>query len=129
MVGGGGMAEHDDSAVVGGGGMAEHEDSAVAGGGGMNDPERIGLLSRRPRIQPSRDRHQAILEARVRVRTELHTVNGAPLTRFRQSPGARFLTGTPPLHSPGSSEVHITTRVRSPRNRSLANSSGSPERA
>jgi hypothetical protein len=29
----------------------------------------------------------------------------------------------------GSSEVHITTRVRSPRNRSRANSSGSPERA
>jgi hypothetical protein len=30
---------------------------------------------------------------------------------------------------PASSEVHITTRVRSPRNRSRANSSGSPDRA
>ena len=30
---------------------------------------------------------------------------------------------------PASSEVHTTTRVRSPRNRSRANSSGSPDRA
>jgi hypothetical protein len=30
---------------------------------------------------------------------------------------------------PASSDVHITTRVRSPRNRSRANSSGSPDRA
>ena len=31
--------------------------------------------------------------------------------------------------SPASSEVHTTTLVRSPRNRSRANSSGSPDRA
>jgi hypothetical protein len=30
---------------------------------------------------------------------------------------------------PASSEVHTTTRVRSPRNRSRANSNGSPDRA
>jgi hypothetical protein len=44
VVGGGGIAEHDDSAVVGGGGMAEQDDRTVAGGGGMNDPERVGRL-------------------------------------------------------------------------------------
>ena len=33
------------------------------------------------------------------------------------------------MSSPASSEVHTTTRVRSPRNRSRANSSGSPDRA
>ena len=39
MVGGGGMAEHEDSTVVGGGGMAEHEDSTVLGGGGMAEQD------------------------------------------------------------------------------------------
>ncbi len=39
MLGGGGMAEHVDSAVRGGGGMAEHEGSAVLGGGGTTEQE------------------------------------------------------------------------------------------
>ena len=55
MLGGGGIGEHEASAVFGGGGMAEHEASAVTGGGGMEeqpcavlggggipDPERAG---------------------------------------------------------------------------------------
>ena len=37
--------------------------------------------------------------------------------------------GVQPQIPPASSEVHTTTRVRSPRNRSRANSSGSPDRA
>ena len=39
-LGGGGIAEQEDSAVLGGGGMAEQEDSAVLGGGGITEPER-----------------------------------------------------------------------------------------
>ena len=55
MLGGGGIGEHEPSAVFGGGGMAEHEGSAVTGGGGIGeqscavlgggvipDPERAG---------------------------------------------------------------------------------------
>ena len=55
MLGGGGIGEHEASAVFGGGGMAEHEASAVTGGGGIGeqpcavlggavipDPERAG---------------------------------------------------------------------------------------
>jgi hypothetical protein len=55
MLGGGGIGEHEASAVTGGGGMAEHEASAVTGGGGIEeqpcavlggggipDPERAG---------------------------------------------------------------------------------------
>jgi hypothetical protein len=38
--GGGGIAEREDSAVFGGGGIAEQDDSAVFGGGGMADPVR-----------------------------------------------------------------------------------------
>ncbi len=44
MLGGGGMAEHVDSAVRGGGGMAEHEGSAVLGGGGMAEHEGSAVL-------------------------------------------------------------------------------------
>ena len=55
MLGGGGIGEHEASAVTGAGGMAEHEASAVTGGGGIAeqpcavlggggipDPERAG---------------------------------------------------------------------------------------
>ena len=52
MLGGGGIGEHEASAVSGGGGIGEHEASAVTGGGteeqpcavfgggGISDPER-----------------------------------------------------------------------------------------
>jgi hypothetical protein len=54
--GGGGTTEHEDSAVLGGGGIAEHEDSAVDGGGGINDSIVLivrlrGQVGKRP-IQP-----------------------------------------------------------------------------
>jgi hypothetical protein len=48
MLGGGGIGEHEASAVFGGGGMAEHgggieeQPCAVLGGGGIPDPERAG---------------------------------------------------------------------------------------
>jgi hypothetical protein len=41
MLGGGGISEHEASAVTGGGGI-EEQPSAVLGGGGMSDPERAG---------------------------------------------------------------------------------------
>ena len=44
MLGGGGIAEHEDSAVGGGGGIAEHEDSAVLGGGGIAEQEDSAVL-------------------------------------------------------------------------------------
>jgi hypothetical protein len=37
--GGGGTDEQEGSAVTGGGGIAEHDGSAVFGGGGMTDPD------------------------------------------------------------------------------------------
>jgi len=37
MPGGGGIAEHEASAVTGGGGIGEHEASAVTGGGGIGE--------------------------------------------------------------------------------------------
>jgi hypothetical protein len=55
MLGGGGIAEHDGSAVFGGGGMTdpdnevrggggiEEQASVVLGGGGIDDPERAWL--------------------------------------------------------------------------------------
>ena len=42
VFGGGGTAEQDASAVTGAGGIAEHEASAVTGGGGIPDPGRAG---------------------------------------------------------------------------------------
>jgi MFS family permease len=62
----------------------------------------------------------------------LAAVAGAALIRlaFPAVAGYRVRAGPPEAHmSPASSDVHTTTRVRSPRNRSRANSSGSPDRA
>ena len=41
MLGGGGIGEHEASAVTGGGGIGE-QSCAVLGGGGIPDPERAG---------------------------------------------------------------------------------------
>ena len=41
MLGGGGIGEHEASAVTGGGGI-EEQPCAVLGGGGIADPERAG---------------------------------------------------------------------------------------
>jgi hypothetical protein len=166
--GGGGTAERS-SAVLGGGGIAEHEASAVLGGGGMTDPDsevRGGggiaeQLSTAPGGGEMNDSERARLSAPVRMYCTAsvnvspssspgspaalatnsippwcaaHPVSGTPPPR--QAPASRTPPPLPRLRSrPGfhglrqMSEVQMTTRVRSPRNRSRANSSGSPERA
>lgn len=45
MLGGGGIGEHEASAVTGGGGI-EEQPCAVLGGGGISDPERAGRRAR-----------------------------------------------------------------------------------
>ena len=45
MLGGGGIGEHEASAVTGGGGIEERP-CAVLGGGGITDPERAGRRAR-----------------------------------------------------------------------------------
>jgi len=109
VFGGGGIDERAASAVRGGGGMAEH-DSAVLGGGGIFDPERTGFFA--PVTPPA----------------------PASITLWCAAPPPRDKRLARPSRFSwsllqGSSDVQTTTRVRSPRNRSLANSSGSPERA
>lgn len=44
MLGGGGIGEHEASAVTGGG--IEEQPCAVLGGGGISDPERAGRRAR-----------------------------------------------------------------------------------
>ena len=53
MLGGGGIGEHEASAVTGGGGM-EEQSCAVLGGGGIPDPERAGgrALADAPLLAP-----------------------------------------------------------------------------
>jgi hypothetical protein len=45
MLGGGGIGEHEASAVTGGGGI-EEQPCAVLGGGGISDPARAGRRAR-----------------------------------------------------------------------------------
>ena len=119
--GGGGMAD-PDSAVLGGGGMAE-QDSAVLGGGGMNDPERAGLNAP---LGPYRPGEKEMSPSSSPRSSSAASPNSMPSWCADTGPASR------PQRlqiSSASSEVHTTTRVRSPRNRSRANSSGSPERA
>jgi hypothetical protein len=125
VLGGGGMAD-PDRAVRGGGGIRE-QDSAVLGGGGMNDPERAGLPASA----------SAYCQTGLDVRPSSSPRSSSPgHAALAPDSMSSWCAGTgpgsipwPPQISSGSSEVHTTTRVRSPRNRSLANSSGSPERA
>ena len=126
VAGGGGIAEHEVSTVFGGGGMADRDndvrggggiaeqDSAVAGGGGILDPERAGFFA--PAEPSCPDSIPPIVRL---IRRQIHG-------NRRPTPGK---PATPDEHAQGSSDVQTTTRVRSPRNRSRANSSGSPERA
>ena len=121
--GGGGMAD-PDRAVRGGGGIAE-QDSAVLGGGGINDPERSGLDAPADSLRPGTPADRAALAPDSIL----------PIVRLGGRVGKSWPAALQDVDGPGvhvssaSSEVHTTTRVRSPRNRSLANSSGSPERA
>ena len=122
--GGGGIAEQDGSAVLGGGGMTDpdnnvrggggiaEQDSAVLGGGGIQDPERAGFFAPADPVCP--DSIPPIVRL---IRRQIHG-------NRRPTPGK---PATPDEHAQGSSDVQTTTRVRSPRNRSRANSSGSPD--
>jgi hypothetical protein len=65
--------------------------------------------------------------APARPRDRLTPASPDPLAACRGGPG--LVPAWEPQMSAASSDVHTTTRVRSPRNRSRANSSGSPERA
>ena len=103
-LGGGGMAERS-RAWLGGGGMAERP-SAWLGGGGIAEQSSAvlggGGITEHDAVSVSDSILLCCSWARPRVQTQI---------------------------PPASSEVHTTTRVRSPRNRSRANSSGSPDRA
>src|SRR5208282_3244024 len=127
VLGGGGMAEQS-SAWLGGGGMAEQssawpggcvlpgQSSAWLGGGGITEHDTVFASDSIP----------------------LWCALPGPASRLRSRPPVQRSTPRPsdparPVHDaqipPASSEVHTTSRVRSPRNRSRANSSGSPDRA
>ena len=137
VVGGGGIAEQDDRAVLGGGGTAEQDAGAIAGaggiaehvnavlgGGGISDPERTRLFAPVTRYAPDS--------------MKLWCVATLPATSS-PPPSVSMIVGSSGQIAPlgsvimvrpqGSSDVQTTTRVRSPRNRSRANSSGSPDRA
>ena len=132
MLGGGGMAVHD-TPVVGGGGIAEQEsamlgvggiavpDSAMFGGGGTTGRERASssasLEVTDPFLPGSIPNAASSPRPHKSSWSRPHNVDRNPRP-----------TAAPHM-SPASSEVHITTRVRSPRNKSRANSSGSPDRA
>jgi hypothetical protein len=154
VTGGGGIIEQDGSAVTGGGGIAEQVGSAVTGGGGMLEQDKAvdggGGITDPPSTVPGDDDNtgaeRSVLSASGHeyFRTSVNASPSAspessasrasdpiplmvrPLVRFRNPPFPGPRHRQP---SPGISEVHMTMRVRSPRNRSRANSSGSPERA
>jgi hypothetical protein len=157
VFGGGGMTDPDND-VLGGGGIAEQA-SAVLGGGGIIDPERPGLsalartycpasVTASPSSSPGSDHApDSILSILQLIRPfgkppapQAHPAH--PQAHPAPPPGpfmivASFRCFLPrtghdhecPQMCSGSSEVQTTIRVRSPRNRSRANSSGSPERA
>jgi hypothetical protein len=55
MLGGGGIAEHEASAVTGGGGTAEQEGSAVTGGGGIAEQDGSAVLGGGGMTDPDND--------------------------------------------------------------------------
>jgi hypothetical protein len=135
VLGGSGISD-PDSAVLGGGGIAEQDESAVQGGGGMTgspspksrwDVSQVQLTG-----ELSNSRSGPVSSAlRPTDQAALAPIFILPIVRlarrFRNRPGGKIKK--PGQLSSASPDVHTTTRVRSPRNRSLANSSGSPERA
>ncbi len=134
VTGGGGMLEQVGSAIAGGGGMLEHDRavgggggitdraSAVFGGGGIIEAERSGLSA------PGHVYFRPSVNASPSSSPESSASHASDSIHLMVRPTARFRNPRCQM-SPGSSEVHRTMRVRSPRNRSRANSSGSPERA
>ena len=114
-----GMAEHDTE-VLGGGGIAEHSRS-VQGGGGITGPGRVTSIS--PMLRLPGASVTAAAEKFSRQPMKINFPNDPWFPRTPEQPAPL------PQMSPASSDVQTTTRVRSPRNRSRANSSGSPDRA
>jgi hypothetical protein len=125
-LGGGGIADRGRS-WLGGGGMTE-QDRSWLGGGGITEPARVVLL--------------ALNSIELMLRLFGRSVTAAaeefsrpPLTSINLPNGSWFhalghwIRPRSAHMFPASSDVHTTTLVRSPRNRSRANSSGSPERA
>jgi len=147
--GGGGIAEQDsavlggsgisdpDSAVLGGGGMAEQDESAVQGGGGITGPpspksrwdvSQVQLAGELSNSKSGGESSAALRPADLAAFAPMSILPIVRLARrFRNRPSEKL--NKPDQLSSASPEVHSTTRVRSPRNRSLANSNGSPERA
>ena len=117
-LGGGGITVQS-SAWLGGGGIGELESSLWLGGGGIAVQSSAWLGGGGIAVQSSaRLGGGGIGEHDTSLASDSILLCCAV-------PGP----GVQPQIPPASSEVHTTTRVRSPRNRSRANSSGSPDRA
>ena len=118
-LGGGGIGELESSLWLGGGGIGELESSLWLGGGGIAVQSSAWLGGGGIAVQSSaRLGGGGIGEHDTSLASDSILLCCAV-------PGP----GVQPQIPPASSEVHTTTRVRSPRNRSRANSSGSPDRA
>ena len=117
-LGGGGMAEQS-SLWLGGGGILELESSLWLGGGGIAVQSSAWLGGGGITVQSS-----AWLGGGGIAEHDTSLASDSILLCCAV-PGPGVQSQIPPA----SSEVHTTTRVRSPRNRSRANSSGSPDRA
>lgn len=99
----------------------------------VHDPRRPGSPPPRPAPSPAHPPHEPTRLASPGDTSKIHL---PWIVTYRQGAatihdpaGPSTATTAAPHMSPASSEVHMTTRVRSPRNKSRANSSGSPDRA
>jgi hypothetical protein len=150
ILGGGGMAEQEASVVRGGGGIADPDRAVTGGGGGITDPERAGPPARADPNCPAglgTSRLSMAVSARNSASCAALVPNSIPSILRPIRPFGNPLRPHPPRgfmivarmgqivslsghdHESVSSDVQTITRVRSPRNRSRAYSSGSPERA
>jgi len=120
VAGGGGIAVQLASAWLGGGGIAVQLASAWLGGGGIA----VQLASAWLGGGGIAEQSSAVLGGGGITEHDTALMSDSILPMLR-----RHMPPRPDQIPPASSEVHITTRVRSPRNRSRANSSGSPDRA
>jgi hypothetical protein len=128
-VSGGGVTTERPSAVSGGGGIAEHDSSAVTGGGGITDPDSAVLGGGGNPAVHAPNSITPWCAPRPIPATPPAPTGASGLATPRLGASRVPLATTSLWITQVSSEVHTTTRVRSPRNRSRANSSGSPDRA
>ena len=137
VLGGSGISE-PDKAVLGGGGIAEQEESAVLGGGGITGPpgpksrwdvSQVQLAGELSNSKSGGESWPISSAPKPADQAALAPISILPIVRLARQFRNRPRGGNFPQLSSGSPDVHTTTRVRSPRNRSRANSSGSPERA